>query len=99
MYLMYDVIQLRNSSLGNNRLIKPSHWISVTCDINSLTTLQLQDAAKELAAGQSVNDPIIRRLLKNITAIGIQVPGSFFQKLQVSAEIRGLLIREGMPAF
>jgi hypothetical protein len=43
-----------------------------------LTTLQLQLATEELAAGQVTTDLIIRQLLKNITAIGIQVPGPFF---------------------
>jgi hypothetical protein len=99
MYLLYDVIQLRNSSLANTLLIKRSQWNSVTRDIESLTTLQLQNAAKQLAAGQPTEEPAIRRLLKNITTIGVQIPGSFFQKLQMRAEIRGLLIREGMPAF
>jgi hypothetical protein len=99
MYLMYDVIQLRNSSLANTLLIKRSQWNSVTRDIDSLTTLQLQNAAQQLAAGQPTEEPAVRRLLKNITSIGVQIPGSFFQKLQMRAEIRSLLIREGMPAF
>ncbi|OJJ51894.1 hypothetical protein ASPSYDRAFT_165466, partial [Aspergillus sydowii CBS 593.65] len=47
----------------------------------------------------SIDDPLIRRLLKNITSIGIHVPGSFYQKLQMRGEIRGSLVREGMPAF
>ncbi|KUL82104.1 hypothetical protein ZTR_10073 [Talaromyces verruculosus] len=99
MYLMYDMIQLRNSSLGNNLLIKRSQWSSVTRDIQTLSTLRLQDAAEKLTAGQITDDPTIRRLLKNITAISVQVPGSYFQKLRMRSEIRGLIVREGMPAF
>jgi hypothetical protein len=99
MYLLYDVIQLRNSSLGNSLLIKRSQWDSVTRDLNSLNVDRLKKASEELAANQITADPLVRRLLKNITAIGVQVPGSFFQKLQLRAELRGLLVREGMPAF
>lgn len=44
-------------------------------------TVQLHDALKELAADQLIKDPIVRRLLTNITAIGIHVLGPFFQKL------------------
>lgn len=98
MYLIYDVIQIRNSSFGYNLLIKRSRWASVTRDINSLSTQQLQNATEQITARQ-VADQTVRRLLKNITAIGVQVPGSFFQKLQMRAEIRGLLVRHGMPAF
>lgn len=99
MYLLYDVIQLRNSCLGNSLLIKRTQWASVTQDLNSLHVARLQNAARELAASHVTKDPLVRRLLKNLTAIGAQVPGSFFQKLQMRAEIRGLIVREGMPAF
>jgi hypothetical protein len=99
MYLLYDMIQLRNSCLGNSLLIKRSQWTSVTRDLNSLNVDRLQKAAEELGTNQVTSDPLVRRLLKNITAIGVQVPGSFFQKLQMRAELRGLLVREGMPAF
>jgi hypothetical protein len=99
MYLLYDVIQLRNSCLGNSLLIKRSQWSSITQDLNSLNVDRLQKATEELATNKVTTDPLVRRLLKNITAIGVQVPGSYFQKLQLRAEIRGLLVREGMPAF
>ncbi|EPS29066.1 hypothetical protein PDE_04014 [Penicillium oxalicum 114-2] len=99
MYLLYDVLQLRNSCLGNTLLIKRSQWTSVTQDLNSLTVNRLHKATEELAANQVTTDPLVRRLLRNITAIGVQVPGFFFQKLQMRAKIRGLLVREGMPAF
>lgn len=99
MYLLYDAIQLRNSCLGNSLLIKRTQWTSVTRDLNSLNVARLQNAARELAADHVTKDPLVRRLLKSLTAIGVHVPGSFFHKLQMRAEIRGLLVREGMPAF
>ncbi|KAH7028452.1 hypothetical protein B0J12DRAFT_330012 [Macrophomina phaseolina] len=52
MYLIYDVLQLRKSSLGNTFLIKRQHWRSAVDDIASLTVDQLQNAAKAVAAGQ-----------------------------------------------
>lgn len=99
MYLLYDVIQLRKSSIGNAFLIRRQNWRSVTQDITSLTVSQLQNAAKTVATGQKIEDPIIRRLLRNIVTIGMQVPGSFAQKLRLRSEIRGLITRYGMPAF
>jgi hypothetical protein len=99
MYLLYDVIQLRKSAMGNAFLIKRQNWQSTINDIDSLTVPQLQDAAKIVATGQRIDDPIIRRLLRNIQPIGMQVPGSFAQKLRMRSEIRGLITRYGMPAF
>jgi len=46
------VLQLRKSSLGNSFLIKRQHWRSAARDIASLTKEQLEDAMKEVAAGQ-----------------------------------------------
>ena len=99
MYLLYDVMQLRKSSLGNAFLIKRQNWQSAMDDIASLTVSQLQNAVQTIETGQKIEDPIIRRLLQNIEAIGMQVPGSFAQKLRMRSEIRGLITRYGMPAF
>lgn len=99
MYLLYDVIQLRNSCLGHSLLIKRCQWTSVTHDLASLNYDRLVKAAEELAMHRSASDPLVRRLLKDMTTIGARVPGSFFQKLQMRAELRGLIVREGMPAF
>ena len=99
MYLLYDRLQLRSSSLGHTLLIKRQNWKSTTDDIASLTVNQLEDAAKAVADGQIIKDPTIQRLQRNIVTIGMQVPGSFSQKLKMRSEIRGLIARYGMPAF
>lgn len=99
MYLLYDVIQLRKSSLRNHFLVKRQIWRSAADDIASLTLGQLQNAAKAAAAGQKLNDPVIRRLQRNIVTIGMRVPGCFAQKLTMRSEIRGMVERYGMPAF
>jgi hypothetical protein len=99
MYLAYDVLQLRNSSLGNKLLIQRQNWKSATDDITDLTEAQLRDALEALESHQKVEDPLIRRLLYTIQTIAIRVPGSFAQKLTLRSEIRGLIIRYGMPAF
>lgn len=99
MYLLYDVLQLRNSCRGNSLLIRRTQWTSVTQDLKFLNHDRLRRAAEEIVGHHVPSDPLIRRLLKNITAIGAQVPGSFFPKLQMRAELRGLIAREGMPAF
>src|SRR5436190_4886377 len=99
MYLLYDVLQLRSSSLGNTLLVKRQDWKSVKEDIASLTVDQLQTAAKSVAKGQLIDNPIIQRLQRDLTTIGMQVPESFSQKLKMRSKIRGLIARYGMPAF
>src|SRR6266516_564771 len=99
MYLLYDVLQLRMSSLGYKLLAKRRNWQSTNADIASLTAQQLQDAAKTIANGETINNSTIRRLLRDLTAIGTPVPLSFSQKLKMRSQIKGLFARYGMPAF
>ena len=54
MYLIYDVLQLRRSSLGNSLLVKRRDWESAERDIASLTVDQLQEAAKAVSEGHLV---------------------------------------------
>src|SRR6266480_671483 len=99
MYLLYDVIQLRRSSLGHTLLIKRQNWRSVRDDIASLTVDQLQDAAKAVSNGQPIDNPTIRRLQRDLTTIGMQVPESFSQELMMRSQIKGLIVRDGMPVI
>ena len=62
MYLLYDVLQLRSASLGNAFLVKRRNWRAAEEDIASLTSKQLEDAAKVLADGSIIDDPLIQRL-------------------------------------
>jgi hypothetical protein len=99
MYLLYDVIQLRRSSLGNAMLVKRQNWRSVRNDIASLTVDQLQAAAKAVSDGQPIDNPAIRRLQQDLTTIGMRVPESFSQKLMMRTEIKGLIARGAIPAI
>lgn len=99
MYLLYDVLQLRSSSLGNALLVKRRNWRSAEDDMASLTVDQLENAAKAVADGGVIDDPVIQRLQRNIVTIGMQVPESFSQKLKRRSEIKGLLVRDGMAAY
>jgi hypothetical protein len=99
MYLMYDVLQIRKSSLANSLLLQRRHWPSTTDDISSLTEDRLRDALHDLEIHHEIKDPAISRLLHVMKTIAMWVPGSFAQKLRMRSEIRGLIVRFGMPAF
>ena len=99
MYLLYDRLQLQSSSLGHKLLIKRENWKSATDDIASLTVDELEDAAKAVSQGRTIDNLSIRQLQKHITTIGMPVSESFSQKLVFRSQIRGLSVREGMVAF
>ena len=99
MFLIYDVLQLRSSSLGNSLLIQRQNWAQATDAIARLTEGQLVRTAEAMKSGQKIDDPLIRQLLHMIETIAVKVPGSFAEKLKLRAEIRGLMVRYGMPGF
>ncbi|KAF8860612.1 hypothetical protein BDZ45DRAFT_310087 [Acephala macrosclerotiorum] len=99
MYLLYDVLQLRSSSLGNGLLVKRRNWRSAEDDIAFLAIDQLEDTAKAVVDEAVIDDPVIQRLQRNIVAIGMQVPEFFSQKLKRRSKIKGLTVRDGMPVF
>ena len=98
MYLIYDVLQIRQSSIGHKLLVKRRNWKSTTDDIASLTSDQLQEAAKAIANKQVVDNPVIQRLQRDLVTIGKQVPQSFSEKLTMRSKINGLQVRLGMIA-
>ncbi len=99
MYLLYDVLQLRQSSLGHALLVKRRNWNSVRNDVASLTVDQLQDAAKAVLNKQIIKNPTIQRLQQDLITIGMKVPESFSQKLIMRSEIKGLTVRGGIPGI
>lgn len=99
MYLIYDVLQIRKSSLANKLLLERHHWPSAMDDLASLTEDQLRNALQDLDSNHEINDPVVSRLLFVMKTIAMWVPGSFAQKLRMRSEIRGLIVRFGIPAF
>lgn len=69
MYLIYDVLQIRKSSLANKLVLQRRHWSSTTGDISSLTEDRLRDALRDLENHHEIKDPAISRLLHVMKAI------------------------------
>jgi hypothetical protein len=89
---MYDVIQLRKSSLGYRLLVKRR---STMAEMESLTAARLRDAATRLSNGCSIDDPAVLTLLQKLTAIGNPVPQSFAEKRRMRSHMTGGTIRSG----
>jgi hypothetical protein len=99
MYLLYDVIRLRKTSLGYGILAKRRDWKEFQKDLNSLTKERIQHAIAALINHQNITDPTINKLLRHLRSIGSYEPHSFTHKLTMRAEIKGMIIRLGMIAW
>src|SRR6266480_5178240 len=99
LYLVFDVSQRRQSALGNALLVKRSHWRKVQEQLKELTAERLGKAASDLRDCHRTSDALVLDLLRFIEGIGLPVAGSFIRKLSMRREMKGMILRFGMPAF
>ena len=99
MYLLYDVIRLRNTSLGYGILAKRRDWKKFQDALNSLTNEGLQEAIDAVKNHRPITDATINMLLRDLRSVGAYEPHSYTQKLTIRAEIKGVTVRLGMTAW
>jgi hypothetical protein len=99
MFLLYDVIFLRQSNLGNSLQVKKGYWDSVKHNFSSLTSAQLNQAATDLQSGRLCLDPKIQQLMRDVRLISTYTPESFGRKLGIRHLLWGHIVRFGMPAI
>jgi Helitron helicase-like domain at N-terminus/PIF1-like helicase len=99
MYLLYDVLRLRNASLGYKLLAKRRDWNRIQNDLNSLTVARIREAINQLSNRQQITDPTITALLRHLRSIGTHEPLSFAQKLTMRDEMKAVIVRLGMIAW
>jgi hypothetical protein len=98
-FLLYDVIFLRQSSLGNLLQVKRGYWDSVKHDFSTLTSTQLQQAAEDLQNRRPCSNPKIQQLMRDVRLISTYTPESFGRKLVMRHLLWGHIVRFGMPAI
>ncbi|KAE9362579.1 hypothetical protein N431DRAFT_319705, partial [Stipitochalara longipes BDJ] len=98
-YVLYDMILLRQSSLGNTIQSRNAYWAHGQVDIMSLGSEDLQSAASEMAAGQACTNPVIKRLLVNMRLLSSYNPESFGRKLAQRHVLMGHVVLLGAPSF
>ena len=96
LYLIYDVLRLRQSSLGYGLLAKRGDWDQIRSDLDELTPERIQNAIHSFSAQHASEDPVIKSLMYLLRSVGAYEPHSFGDKLHKRAEIKGLLVLLGM---
>jgi Helitron helicase-like domain at N-terminus len=98
-FLLYDIIFLRQSSLGNYLQVKKGYWDSVQHDFSTLTSSQLQQSAADIRSGKVCTDQKIQQLMTDVRLISSYTPESFGRKLVIRHLLWGHIVRFGMPAI
>lgn len=85
--------------MGYRLLVKRSDWASTMADMESLTADRLRAAATAMSNGHSIEDPVIFKLLRKLTAIGNPVPQSFAEKKKMRSHTTGITVRNGVICY
>ena len=98
-YVLYDMILLRQSSLGNHIQSRNDYWKHGQVNIMSLSFTTLREATTKMAKGETCKDPVINRLLHNLWLISSYNPESFGRKLVNCHILIGHVIQFSALAF
>lgn len=99
MYLLYDMLRLRKTSLGYGILAKRRDWKKFQDDLNSLTTEKIQQAIVTIKNHQPITDATINTLLRHLRSVGAYEPHLFTHKNTMRAEMKSGMLRLGMTAW
>jgi hypothetical protein len=98
-FVLYDMILLRQSSMGNSIQARNDYWMEGQKDILAMSASDLMAAAISMKANIPCTDPVVNCLLQNMRLISSYNPESFGRKLAQRHVLFGHVICHGCPAF
>jgi uncharacterized protein DUF6570/helitron helicase-like protein len=98
-YVLYDMILLRQSTVGNFLQSRKDYWVHAQADIFSVSSDELRMTAVRMKDGGKCENPTIQRLLNNMRLISTYNPESFGRKLAKRHQLFGQIVRFGIPAI
>ena len=96
---MYNMILLRQSTVGNFLQSRKDYWTRAQADILSVSSDELKKTALHMKDGGKCENPTIQRLLSNMRLISTYNPESFGRKLAKRHQLFGHIVRFGIPAI
>lgn len=98
-FLVFNRILKDNSSRISTVQAKKSSFAQIRNICESITKEQLIGASDQLRDYKRVEDPEVRRLLKEISVFGRQQPFSNEEKIQARDKIKSLVVKHGAPSI
>ena len=98
-YTIYDMILLRQSTVGNFLQSRKDYWVRAQADILSVNSDDLRRTALQMKDGGKCENPTIQRLLSNMRLISAYNPESFGRKVAKRHQLFGQIVRFGIPAI
>jgi len=97
MFYLYDLILIRQATLGNNLQVKKGYWATATANITTLTSDELYAAADQFKRKTKISNPVIHTLINNMRIISSFNPESYREKIRLRNVIFGKIARLGIP--
>jgi hypothetical protein len=97
MFYLYDLILIRQASLGNHLQVKKGYWATATTDLARLTGDELHAAAIQFQNKTKISNPAIYSLINNMRIISSFNPESYGEKIRLRNLIFGKIGRLGIP--
>ena len=99
MFLLYDVIQRRESQLGYHLLLKSSIYKQTQKRIQNITLLQLKLAATEIKNTRRCTNPAILNLERQIQGVAKTASHLHSRCAEQAVHIKALMVSDGMPTL
>src|SRR5467141_4070575 len=92
--LLYDMILLRQTAIGNSLQARREYWEKAQADILAVNSNDLRAAALRMSNGEKSGNPAIERLLSNMRLISSYNPESYGRKVA-----KRHIVRYSIPAI
>lgn len=97
MFYLYDLILIRQASIGNYLQVKNGYWSEATSNLAKLTGDELHVAADQFKNNQKISNPTIHTLINNMRIISSFNPQSYGEKIRLRNLLFGKIGRLGIP--
>src|SRR5258706_6116447 len=97
MFYLYDLILIRQASLGNYLQVKKGYWATATADLAKLTGDELHAAAAQFQSKSKISNPVIHTLINNMRIFSSFNPESYGEKIRLRNLLFGKIGRLGIP--
>ena len=99
MFLVYDVINRRQASLGYSLLTKTRQWKETHALVDAITFSQLEAAAIEIKKTGKCTDSTIFKLERQVQVVAVTTPHSFAKCADQAIHMKALMLSDGMPVL
>lgn len=99
MFLLYNIINCRQSGLKYFLLIKTQFWEQTYANVDALTIAKLNETAEKIKTIEKSINPTIWKLERDVQIVAVQTSHLFARCIDEAFYIKALMISNEMPVL